>query len=229
MAKTEASDPTDVPAGVAEDRVDALYGLALDEFTPARDALAKELRGARQREGAEWVKGLRKPSAPAWVVNQLARMQASEAKELEESAKALRVAHEQLLEGQSQADDLREAADRQTKAVAALLDKAHGLLDGAGNSPSQATLEKTQQTLEAVALDEDTCTAFTTGRLTHEARPIGFGLLGGAVPPPSSGGRTSESRPKRDQRDKKKHTKPRRSADDARDEEQSGTPGEGAC
>ena len=68
MAKTEASDPTDVPAGVAEERVDALYGLSLDEFTPPA-TLAKELRGARQREGSEWVKGLRKPSAPAWVVN----------------------------------------------------------------------------------------------------------------------------------------------------------------
>ena len=220
MAKTDASDPTDVPAGVAEERVDALYGLSLDEFTAARDALAKDLRKGGERAGAEWVKALRKPSGPAWVVNQLARTQTAEAKELEESAKALREAHERLLAGQSQADDLREAADRQTKAVAALLDKAHGLLDGAGNPPSQATLEKTQQTLEAVALDEDTRTAFAAGRLMHEARPIGLGLLGGAVPPPSSGGRTSESSPPRGQRDKKKRAKPRTSADDARDEEQ---------
>ena len=220
MAKAAASDPTDIPLEVPDDRVDALYGLPLDDFTAARDALAKDLRKEGQRAGAEWVKGLRKPSAPAWLVNQLARTQTAEAKELEESAKALRETHERLMKGQSQADDLREAADRQTKAVAALLDKAHALLDGAGNPPSQATLEKTQQTLEAVALDEDTRTAFGAGRLMHEARPIGLGLLGGAVPPPSSGGRTSESRPTRDQRDKKKRTKPRNSADDAREEEQ---------
>ena len=51
MAKTKASDPTDIPDGVPEDRVDALYGLRLDEFTSARDALAKELR----REGKRTV------------------------------------------------------------------------------------------------------------------------------------------------------------------------------
>ena len=51
MAKTDASDPTDVPAGVAEERVDALYGLSLDEFTAARDALAKDLRKGGARRG----------------------------------------------------------------------------------------------------------------------------------------------------------------------------------
>src|SRR5829696_4766182 len=102
MAKAAASDPTDIPPEVPDDRV---YGLPLDEFTAARDALAKDLRKGAHRAAAEWVKALRKPSGPAWVVNQLARTQASEAKELEESATALRQAHERLLEGQSRADD----------------------------------------------------------------------------------------------------------------------------
>lgn len=118
MAKTAVSDPTDVPAGVPADGVDALYGLPLDEFTPARDALAKELRREGQREGAEWVKGLHKPSAPAWVVNQLARTQAPEVKELQTAGQALREAHERLGAGEGRADDLREAADHQDRAVA---------------------------------------------------------------------------------------------------------------
>jgi hypothetical protein len=219
MAKTEASDPTNIPDGVPEERVDALYGLPLDEFTPARDALAKELRREGKRDGANWVKGLRKPSGPAWVVNQLARTQTPEAKELEDSAEVLRGAHERLLQGQGQADDLREAADRQNEAVLTLLDKAHGLLDGAGNSPSQATLEKTQQTLEAIAVDENSRAAFASGRFTYEARPIGLGLLGGAVVPPKAGGRPSESRLKRNQSDEKQRAKVRASADEARAEE----------
>jgi len=185
----------------------AANGLPLEEFTSARDALAKELRKEGKRESAEWVKGLRKPSGPAWVVNQLARTQTPEAKELEDSGQVLREAHEQLLQGQGQADDLREAADRQTEAVLTLLDKAHGLLDGAGNPPSQATLEKTQQTLEAVAVDEDSRAAFATGRLTHEARPIGLGLLGGEVAAPKEGGRPSESRPKHDRIEEKQRAK----------------------
>jgi hypothetical protein len=35
MAKAAASDPTDIPPEVPDERVDALYGLPLDEFTAA--------------------------------------------------------------------------------------------------------------------------------------------------------------------------------------------------
>ena len=38
VAKIATSDPTDIPGGVPEERVDALYGLPLEEFTKARDA-----------------------------------------------------------------------------------------------------------------------------------------------------------------------------------------------
>src|ERR671927_1493124 len=97
MAKTAASDPNDVPTGVPEKRVDALYGVPLEEFTPARDALAKDLRGKGEREGAESVKGLPKPSTAAWVVNQLARTQGSEVQALLDAGRAMRAAHEGLL------------------------------------------------------------------------------------------------------------------------------------
>jgi len=66
-------DPIEIPDRAPEDAVDALYGLPLDEFTPRRDELVKELRGAGKRDEAAWVKALRKPSATAWLVNQLAR------------------------------------------------------------------------------------------------------------------------------------------------------------
>jgi hypothetical protein len=46
--------------------VDRLYELPLDEFVAARDALAKERKDPA-------VKKLRKPTVPAWAVNQLAR------------------------------------------------------------------------------------------------------------------------------------------------------------
>jgi hypothetical protein len=51
--------------------VDALYALPLDEFTPARDAKAKELKA--DKELAATVKKLKKPSVAAWVVNLCAR------------------------------------------------------------------------------------------------------------------------------------------------------------
>ena len=49
---------------------DELYALSPADFTPARDARAKELKGS---ELAAQVKKLKKPSVAAWVVNQLVR------------------------------------------------------------------------------------------------------------------------------------------------------------
>ena len=57
------------------DGVDALYGLALDEFVPARDALAKRARAEGRREDAAAIAALRKPSVAAWAANQAIRSQ----------------------------------------------------------------------------------------------------------------------------------------------------------
>jgi hypothetical protein len=177
-----ASDATDIPPGLPVERVDALYGLPLDEFTTSRDALAGELRRAGQRDEAAWVKALRKPSAAAWLVNQLARSQAREVKQLLEAGRKLREAHERALTGNASAGELRRVTEQENEAVRALLAKASGLLDREGRSPSQATLERAEQTLRAVALDERTRAEFAAGRLTREGRATGLGLLDAGVP-----------------------------------------------
>src|SRR5262249_61350356 len=43
------------------------------EFTRARNSLGAELRKSRDADAARVVAGLRRPSAPLWAVNQLAR------------------------------------------------------------------------------------------------------------------------------------------------------------
>ena len=176
-----ASDPTALPEGVPEDRVDALYGLPLDEFTPRRDELASELRKEGLRKQAEWVKGLRKPSAPAWVVNQLARTQRGEAKALVAAGERLRAAHERLLAGDGGADDVRAAGAEESHALRQLLGRAEGLIDGAGHAPSRATVDKVAQTLQAAVLDEETGAAFQAGRLTRERRAAGLGPFDAAM------------------------------------------------
>ena len=47
-----------------ESQIDKLYQIPLDEFTPARNALAKET-------GESEIKKLEKPNLAAWSVNQL--------------------------------------------------------------------------------------------------------------------------------------------------------------
>ena len=180
------SDPIDLPAGVPDDAVDALYGLPLDEFTPRRDELAKELRGAGKRDEAAGVKALRKPSAAAWLVNQLARTQKADARRVLDSGDALRAAQERALARQGSREELAGASQEHADAMRALLVKAPGLLDTRGGSPSQTTLERAAETLRAIPLDEEARAAFAAGRLTREHRAAGLGFAATGGPPPGT-------------------------------------------
>ncbi|HEX8105745.1 MAG TPA: hypothetical protein VF533_24225, partial [Solirubrobacteraceae bacterium] len=60
-------------SGGLDAEVDALFALPLEEFVPARDALAKALRAEKRREDAKAVAALRRPSLGAWAVNQVVR------------------------------------------------------------------------------------------------------------------------------------------------------------
>jgi hypothetical protein len=193
-----ASDPTQLPKGVPDDGVDALYGLPLDEFTPARDALAKELRGSGERDAGAWVKALKKPSAAAWVVNQLARSQGRDAKHVLDTGDALRTTQERALAGKGKPGELGGATREHADAMRALLAKAPGLLDGDGHSPSSATLDRAEETLRAIALDDEARTGFACGRLTRErqAAGLGFALADAGEPAPKRSRRAGKEKPK---------------------------------
>ena len=191
-----ASDPTEVPRNVPDDAVDELYGVPLDEFTPRRDALARDLRRNGERDAAAWVKALRKPTAAAWIVNQLARSRKRQAKELLRAADGLRAAHQRLMEGRADADALRSAAEAEQAAARALLRDADGFLDRDGHAPSDATLEKVAETIRAVALDDEARAGFALGRLTRERQASGFGPLGAAAKPAQRKARGRASRQK---------------------------------
>ena len=55
---------------------DELYALPLGDFTAARDARAKELKGT---DLAAAVKAMKKPSLAAWIINLLVRRDADQA------------------------------------------------------------------------------------------------------------------------------------------------------
>ena len=73
---------------------DALYAGPLGEFTPTRDARAKELKADKALAAA--VKGLRKPSLAAWVVNLLVRREAEQVAQVLTVGEALREAQATL-------------------------------------------------------------------------------------------------------------------------------------
>jgi hypothetical protein len=161
---------------------DELYGLAFDEFIPARNALARELRGAGRREEAGEVAALRKPSVAAWAVNQLVRTQRRGFDDLLVAGDALRAAHDDVLAGRGDAGALRDAVAREREAVEALSRVARGLLTSQGHELSPTILERVSDTLHAAALDDDARASVREGRLERELRHVGLGMTAGAVP-----------------------------------------------
>jgi hypothetical protein len=166
--------------------LDRLYGLPAEDFTAARDALAKELRGAKRRDDADAVKQRRRPTAPAAAINQVARLEPERVEELIGAADELRGVQERLLAGDAGRDELRAAADAERRAVAALVSAASRLPD----KPSAPALEKVRATLQAAATDDAVRDAIARGRLEREAEPAGawgaFPLSGTVEPAPDA-------------------------------------------
>ncbi len=152
-----------------------LYGLPLDRFVAERAALAKRLRSEGERDRAEEVAKLRKPSVAAWAVNQLVRTQRSAAGALFEAGDQLQRSQSELLAGRGDPGALRTAADRERAAVDHLTATARGLLTSEGQELSAAVLERVRETLHAAALDQDARGQVKDGCLEHELRHVGMG------------------------------------------------------
>jgi hypothetical protein len=141
---------------LVEEVTDRLYRLPLAEFTTARNDAARELRKAGQREAAERVKALRKPTAVAGAVNRLVREHRAEVEEFLRAAAALRDAQF------SGAGDLVGTTRQEHEALDRLI--------GLGG-------EAVRQTLLAAAVDDDAAEQVLEARLERELEPRGFGTL----------------------------------------------------
>ena len=133
--------------------IDKLYGVPLDEFVHDRDELAKRLRREGEREAAEQVKKLRKPSAGAWALNQAVRRRRKETDALLAAGERLRAAHESLMSGGDQAE-LRDAMREERGLASGLADCAEAIASETGKS-GPALRERVRSTLHAAALDEE--------------------------------------------------------------------------
>jgi F0F1-type ATP synthase membrane subunit b/b' len=155
-----------------EQELDELYALPLEEFTRTRNDLARRLKRAHQTEAAAEVQALRKPSVPAWAVNQLARSEPRLLGALLAAADEVRDAQVRALEGRASAAEVREATENEREAVRPLVTAARSLL---GDRATPALLERVSQTLRAAALDEKVRPLLETGRLTEDVQAVGFG------------------------------------------------------
>jgi hypothetical protein len=171
--------------------IDRLYGVPLDEFVRRRDELAKRLRREGEREAAERVKGLRKPSAGAWALNQAVRRRRRETDQLLAAGERLRAAHEALLSGGDPAA-LREAMQEERILASGLADCAEAIASETGKS-GPALRERVRATLHAATVDEEAREELATGRFIREREAVGLGPFG-ATPAPARAKRAAASR-----------------------------------
>jgi hypothetical protein len=153
-----------------EDDVDALYAGDPDEFVAGRQALVKRLRSEGDRARAAEVAQLRRPTAAAWAVNQLARRHPDELASLVELGRA----HERLLSG-GRDDATVTSGRRRREAIAGLVERAARILSESGRSPD-AHRDAIASTLDAASLDPGPAEEVVAGRLARELDPpSGFG------------------------------------------------------
>jgi hypothetical protein len=163
-----------------------LYGLPLEEFTPARDVLAKELRAAGRKDEAAEVKSLRKPSVAAWALNRVARDHPEAIGRLRTAGADLREAQQEAMSGD--AGRLREASRALSDEIDRVAELAAGALQAAGRPVSAAQQEKLVATLRTAAVDAAAGEALVRGVLVDDLEPTGFSLLGapsGDAPAPA--------------------------------------------
>jgi hypothetical protein len=180
--------------------LDRLYGLPLDEFTSARNELARRLKAEKQAEAAEAVRTLPKPTVPAWTINQLSRVDREGIRSLLETGTALRTAQQRLLAGDDAADALRDATARERQAVESLTDRARAVLADAGRPATPAVLERIGSTLRAAAVSDDGRALLEAGRLTSELEPTGFDAFGATGIPARPRPKASRGRAGQDER-----------------------------
>lgn len=183
------------------DEAHRLYGLPLEEFTGARDALARDLRAEGRSDEARKVAGLRKPVVAAWAVNRLVRDERGEVRALVRAAEAIK-------RGADDGDArFRASLERLTAA-------ARKSLQAAGRSPDDV-LPQVAATLRAGAASSPD--DLLAGMLTRPLEPSGFGAMAGADPAPAThrrgGGKNAAGRV-----DRRRLERARRDAEEARAE-----------
>jgi hypothetical protein len=159
-----------------EGELDRLYQLPLSEFTSARDELVKRLREQGERERAQEIKTLRRPTAAVWLVNQLARERPLDVQRLLKAGESLTKSQAKAAAGKS-SQVFSEARRDEQRALERLVKAARELAERAGiGSPA---LLKAAETMRAASLTAEGRELLRRGRLAEELEPPGFETLTG--------------------------------------------------
>ncbi|MEV4299735.1 hypothetical protein [Microbispora rosea] len=173
-----------------DEAADRLYGMVPEEFTSARDALAKEVKAAGDAALAKRIKALRKPTVVAWAVNRTARERSEELGRLLDLGRRLRDAWRA-----QDADVLAEAGRERTPLIARLVRYVREEADAAGHPLAPAADLEIEQTLDAAVVDEDAAEQVRRGTLARPLSYSGFTPAPVVRPAPEPAARAARQKP----------------------------------
>ncbi len=153
---------------------DELYTAPPGAFVAARNMLVKELRRKGRREEADRVARLRRPTATAWALNQVAREDPGAVRAVLDAGGALRAAMGEAVAGAGDALRRGQAAER--AALRSAVDGALGRLRGAGLPAADAARQRLMTTLRAAMVDDEVATRLRSGTLEIDYEAPGFGI-----------------------------------------------------
>lgn len=168
--------------------LDALYAASLAEFTRLRNDLERRLRAGGQADLAAEVKSSRKPTLPAWVVNQLARKSADGMRELVQAGERVASAQTAGEPGASVAAAAATHRELIRRFVA-------GIDEIGGQALSDDVRQRVSSTLRNASLDPSAHDDLLRGRLAAEHEAAGFDALASLELPST---RPRPAKPKRD-------------------------------
>lgn len=197
--------------------LDRLYGLPLDQFVSARNALARTLKHAGDSAAASDVGALPKPSLVAWTVNQLTRRRLRDVELLLDAGKRIVAAQQASLSTGGRAE-LDAALTSFRNAIRALTGQAKVIL---GSRASAPMLARVSETLRSAAIDTAASELLARGRLVEEVDATGWELIAAIEPGQSRSGSSRRSEAAEEeasrrtalQRDRKKLEQRHRAAD----------------
>lgn len=162
-------------AGTVED----LYQLEPSEFTGARSALAAGARRGGDRDLAQQIAKLPRPSRSAFALNVLVHRRPGDVERLLQLAESLRDASKRLA-----GSELRELGAIRQHLIAELTSAARELASESGTPLSEASVDEIEESLQAALLDEEAARAVTSGHLARSLRVAGIGTaeLNDALP-----------------------------------------------
>jgi hypothetical protein len=152
---------------------DELYAVHPDEFIGVRTERQNEAKAEGDRELAQDIGALPKPSTAAWVANLLVREHREEIEGLVELGTLLREAQESLA-----GDQLRALNTQRSQLLGALTRQALAVARRHGHPVSTSIEAQVEDTLRAGMSDPEAGEALLSGRLASAMSYSGMGTIG---------------------------------------------------